>query len=187
MRTDLNPTEYNISITAQSSRASSSSSIHRGINRGTPVLKAPGHCQETISFTQNPQYIFEASPTMASTHQAAIIPQNGTGPLAVVQRETPTPGPNEILVEVHAVALNPVDCYQRDMGMFIEEYPAVVGSDVSGIVAKTGSSVTLQPGTRVTAFASAFLTKEIRTTAHCRDTYSFRGGGYRSPGVILFH
>lgn len=95
---------------------------------------------------------------MASTHQAAIIPQKG-GPLAVVQRETPTPGPNEILVEVHAVALNPVDCYQRDMGMFIEEYPAVVGSDVSGIVVKTGSSVTLQPGTRVTAFASAFLHK----------------------------
>ncbi|KAJ6107869.1 zinc binding protein [Penicillium sp. IBT 18751x] len=93
---------------------------------------------------------------MSTTHQAAIVPQKG-GPLAVVQRETPTPAPNELLIEVHAVALNPVDIYQRDMGMFIQEYPAVLGSDVSGIVAKTGSSVTLAPGTRVTAFASAFM------------------------------
>ncbi|KAJ5665540.1 GroES-like protein [Penicillium maclennaniae] len=93
---------------------------------------------------------------MSTTHQAAIVPQKG-GPLAVVQRETPTPAPNELLIEVHAVALNPVDIYQRDMGMFIQEYPAVLGSDVSGIVAKTGSSATLAPGTRVTAFASAFM------------------------------
>ena len=93
---------------------------------------------------------------MSTTHQAAIVPQKG-GPLAIVQRETPTPAPNELLIQVHAVALNPVDIYQRDRGMFITDYPAVLGSDVSGIVAKVGSSVTLAPGTRVTAFASAFM------------------------------
>ncbi|KAJ5191250.1 zinc binding protein [Penicillium cinerascens] len=97
---------------------------------------------------------------MSSTHQAAIIPQQG-GPLSIVQRPTPTPGPKELLIEVHAVAVNPVDVYQRDMGIFISEYPAVVGSDVSGIVVKSGSSVdtVIPEGTRVTAFASAFYQK----------------------------
>jgi NADPH:quinone reductase-like Zn-dependent oxidoreductase len=95
------------------------------------------------------------------THQAAVIPQKG-GPLAVIQRQTPEPGAEELLIEVHAVALNPVDFYQRDMGIFIEDYPAVIGSDVGGVVVKTGSSVssdTPKPGTRVTAFASAFMQK----------------------------
>ncbi|OQD73361.1 hypothetical protein PENDEC_c015G04747 [Penicillium decumbens] len=93
-----------------------------------------------------------------SSHQAAILPQKG-GPLAIVQRPTPSPGPNELLIEVHAVALNPVDIHQRDKGVFVEAYPAVVGSDVSGIVAETGSAVSTPKGTRVTAFASAFLRK----------------------------
>ncbi|KAL3485451.1 chaperonin 10-like protein [Aspergillus germanicus] len=95
---------------------------------------------------------------MSSTHYAAILPQKG-GPLSVEQRPTPEPGPNEILIEVKAVALNPCDYYQRDFGFPpVPIYPAVIGSDTAGIVAKVGSSVTTAPppGTRVIAFASSF-------------------------------
>jgi NADPH:quinone reductase-like Zn-dependent oxidoreductase len=95
---------------------------------------------------------------MASTHQAAVIPEKG-GPFAVASRPTPKPGPHEILVEVKAVALNPVDHYQRDFGMMVPTYPAVVGSDVAGIVAEIGSEVktSLTVGSRVLAFASGFF------------------------------
>ncbi|KXX73817.1 Zinc-binding alcohol dehydrogenase domain-containing protein cipB [Madurella mycetomatis] len=95
---------------------------------------------------------------MTQTHLAAILPQKG-GPLSVQERPTPEPGPNEVLIEVKAVALNPVDYYQRDMGFPpVPVYPAVIGSDTAGVVAKLGSNVTTvpKPGSRVIAFASSF-------------------------------
>ncbi|CAM1504938.1 Fc.00g025290.m01.CDS01 [Cosmosporella sp. VM-42] len=94
---------------------------------------------------------------MTKTHQAAVLPQKG-GPVLVQARTTPEPGPNEVLIEVKAVALNPVDYHQRDMGMPpVHIYPAVIGSDAAGIVAKVGSNVTTTTvGSRVLAFASSF-------------------------------
>ncbi|KAK5656803.1 hypothetical protein OQA88_4351 [Cercophora sp. LCS_1] len=95
---------------------------------------------------------------MARTHLAAILPQKG-GPLSVEERATPEPGPNDVLIEVKAVALNPVDYHQRDFGMPpVPIYPAVIGSDVAGIIAGVGSNVTSAPapGSRVLALASSF-------------------------------
>lgn len=95
---------------------------------------------------------------MAQQHQAAILPQKG-GPLSLGPRDTPEPGPDEVLIEVKAVALNPVDYYQRDFGMPpVPIYPAVIGSDTAGIVAKVGSNVKIAPpvGSRAIAFASSF-------------------------------
>ncbi|MCJ1419635.1 hypothetical protein MMC32_005991 [Xylographa parallela] len=95
---------------------------------------------------------------MAGNHQAAVLPQKG-GPLCVADRATPEPGPNEVLIEVKAVALNPVDYFQRDFGMPpVPSYPAVIGSDAAGLVAKVGSNVSSAPppGHRAIAFASSF-------------------------------
>ncbi|KAI0440640.1 GroES-like protein [Xylaria telfairii] len=94
---------------------------------------------------------------MPGTHKAAILPQKDTR-LTIVERATPEPGPNEILVEVKAVALNPVDYYQRDFGFPpVPFYPAMIGTDASGIVVKVGSKIsTVAPGARVIAFASSF-------------------------------
>lgn len=80
------------------------------------------------------------------------------GPLVVDERITPEPGPTEVLIEVKAVALNPMDYLQRDTNFPpVPAYPAVVGCDAAGIVAKVGSDVsTVVPGTRVLAFASSF-------------------------------
>ncbi|OJJ47815.1 hypothetical protein ASPZODRAFT_151254 [Penicilliopsis zonata CBS 506.65] len=92
------------------------------------------------------------------SHTAAMVSSAGI-PLSVVSRATPTPGPNEVLVAVKAIAFNPVDIAQRDMGLFIESYPAVVGCDVAGVIEARGADVTdsaYQPGTRVTALASSF-------------------------------
>ncbi|MCJ1399669.1 hypothetical protein MMC11_002871 [Xylographa trunciseda] len=96
---------------------------------------------------------------MTGKHQAAILPQKG-GPLSVGERATPEPGPNEVLIEVKAVALNTVDYYQRDFGNPpVPIYPAVLGSDTAGIVTKVGSQVSTAPapGRRALAFASSFF------------------------------
>lgn len=62
-----------------------------------------------------------------------------------------------------ATAINPVDWKIRDWGMFIEEYPAVVGSDAAGEVVAAGKDVQgFQAGDRV--FFQGILGKEAHST-----------------------
>ncbi|KAL4781771.1 chaperonin 10-like protein [Aspergillus varians] len=102
--------------------------------------------------------------TPPTSHRAAILPEKGS-PLSITPRQTPTPGPTEVLVKVHAIAINPVDHYQRDLGFPpIPHYPTVLGSDTAGTIVSLGSEVppdTPRPGTRVVALASGFY-KENR-------------------------
>ncbi|MGF6305872.1 NADPH:quinone reductase-like Zn-dependent oxidoreductase [Bradyrhizobium sp. i1.8.4] len=70
----------------------------------------------------------------------------------------PTPGPDEILVQVHAAGLNPID-NMIPKGVFKAilrfRLPATLGSDVAGVVLEVGSRVTrFKPGDEV--FASIF-------------------------------
>ncbi|KAI9726274.1 MAG: hypothetical protein M1828_001547 [Chrysothrix sp. TS-e1954] len=94
------------------------------------------------------------------THQAAILPSKGAA-FSIEPRVTPTPGPNDLLILVKNIALNPVDHAQRAFGFFVEHYPAVLGSDIAGTVISAGSSApsAFKPGTRVAAFAPAFYTR----------------------------
>lgn len=60
----------------------------------------------------------------------------------------PTPGPRDLLVEVRAVSVNPVDTKVR-AGTFTKE-PKILGWDAAGIVRAVGAEVTLfQPGDEV--------------------------------------
>ena len=70
----------------------------------------------------------------------------------------PVPKPDEILVQIYAVGLNPID-YMIPKGMFKRilsfQLPATLGSDLAGIVVEAGSRVTrFKPGDAV--FASVF-------------------------------
>lgn len=92
-------------------------------------------------------------------HLAAILPSKGH-PLELVERPTPTPGPTDLLIQVKSIALNPIDHYMRDMGFVISSYPAIVGSDIAGIVLSQGSAVpdnAPKPGTRVAGFCPCFF------------------------------
>ncbi|KAF2427692.1 zinc-binding oxidoreductase-like protein CipB [Tothia fuscella] len=94
-----------------------------------------------------------------SEHLAATVPGEGS-PLEITRRTTPKPGPGELLIEVKAVALNPVDHFQRDTGLYLSEYPAVLGFDAAGIVLSAGPSVGAnapKPGTRIATFTSAWF------------------------------
>lgn len=99
------------------------------------------------------------SPQVPEQHLAAILPSPASA-LQVIHRPTPTPGPAELLIQVKSIALNLIDWAMRDHGIFLTSYPAIVGSDISGIVISAGSSVPSdapKPGTRVSAAAPCFF------------------------------
>ncbi|MFC4042649.1 NADP-dependent oxidoreductase [Dactylosporangium siamense] len=62
--------------------------------------------------------------------------------LRVVEVDIPVPGPTEILVEMHAAGVNPVDWKVRAGGGVLGVPPFTVGWELSGVVAATGTGVT---------------------------------------------
>ncbi|MDN5759022.1 MAG: zinc-binding dehydrogenase [Tomitella sp.] len=76
--------------------------------------------------------------------KAAVLKDFG-GPeaLAVEEMEVPRPGPGEVLVRVRASSANPVDAMVRE-GVANPQLPlpAVLGSDVAGVIEAVGDGVT---------------------------------------------
>ncbi|TAA72002.1 quinone oxidoreductase family protein [Planococcus salinarum] len=73
--------------------------------------------------------------------------------LQYIEQERPTPGDNEVLVEVKAIGINYADTARRE-GQYVvpTPLPYVPGSEVAGVVAEVGSKVTkFQVGMRVSA------------------------------------
>ncbi len=74
-------------------------------------------------------------------------------PLELTEREAPAAGPGEVLVEVHAASVNPVDLKTRNgdlREMLKYRFPLVLGMDLSGLVRTVGPGVTgWQPGDEV--------------------------------------
>ena len=69
--------------------------------------------------------------------------------LELVDRATPAPASGEVRVRHHAVGLNFIDTYQRT-GLYPLTLPAVLGSEMAGVVEAVGDGVTtLQVGDRV--------------------------------------
>ncbi|KAL7278934.1 GroES-like protein [Trametes coccinea BRFM310] len=84
------------------------------------------------------------------TQQKALLLQAKHGEFVVGTRPVPKPGPGEILVRNEASALNPVDWKIQTYGLFLETYPAVLGSEAAGVVEAVGEGVTeYKPGDRV--------------------------------------
>jgi NADPH:quinone reductase-like Zn-dependent oxidoreductase len=77
---------------------------------------------------------------MTTENKAAWIDSKGQA-LRVGPAEIFKPGPGEVLIKNHAIGLNPVDYYRRDSGMFVQEWPVIVGSDVAGEIVEVGEDV----------------------------------------------
>ncbi|KAM5538084.1 hypothetical protein V8D89_008281 [Ganoderma adspersum] len=71
----------------------------------------------------------------------SLFLESKLGQLAVRSTETPRPGPDEILVKIEATALNPLDWKIQSLGLYIENYPAVLGFDAAGTIAQVGEDV----------------------------------------------
>ena len=90
------------------------------------------------------------------TNTAAWIGTRGAQ-LEVGPAPYPTPGPDQLVVRNHAVAVNPLDWLIQVAGSVVYRwltYPGVLGSDVAGEVVEVGSAVTrFRVGDRVLAHA----------------------------------
>ena len=79
---------------------------------------------------------------------------SGSSSLHLADTATPTPGPNEVLVENKALSINPVDFKTARGGAMYNaitaDAPTIVGWDISGEVTQVGAGVTqFKPGDAV--------------------------------------
>jgi len=83
------------------------------------------------------------------------VPEPG-GPekLQLADVPTPTPGPKQALVRIHAAGVNFIDVYFR-IGLYKADLPITLGNEGAGTVEAVGPEVTeVKPGDRV-AYAMA--------------------------------
>lgn len=86
---------------------------------------------------------------MTATNQAAYLDKAGN---ALEVRDAPMPkaGSGELIVKNAAVAINPLDWHMADHGVFVSQWPAILGCDVAGEVYEVGPDVaTFKRGDRV--------------------------------------
>lgn len=84
--------------------------------------------------------------------RAAYIEQTGSPDVIKVgELPKPEPGPGQVLVKVHAAALNPIDLYIRSGLVAMPlAFPYVIGCDLAGTVEKVGPGGSrYKPGDRV--------------------------------------
>lgn len=86
---------------------------------------------------------------MNGTMKAVVALGPGVDDLRDIDLPLPMPGPHDLVVEVRAVSVNPVDYKQRSRIVLGDE-PRVLGFDAAGIVRQVGAEVTLfSPGDEV--------------------------------------
>jgi zinc-binding alcohol dehydrogenase family protein len=87
------------------------------------------------------------------------LPIDNSESLQDILLPEPQPGPRDLLVEVRAISVNPVDTKVRRNAAPEAGQPKVLGWDVAGVVKAVGSEVSLfQPGERV--FYAGDLTRQ---------------------------
>lgn len=100
----------------------------------------------------------------------AVIAETYGGPevLELTDVADPQVGPNGVLVQVHASSVNPVDWKLRKgllSPIVSVRFPVIWGCDLSGVVEKVGSAVTLfKPGDEVYGFKHGKVAKTYRGT-----------------------
>lgn len=91
--------------------------------------------------------------------KAAVLTAFGGAEVFEIQNvPKPTPKPNQVLVQVCATSINPVD-YQTRRGDYKDyvQLPAIIGVDVSGVVEAVGETVTgFKPGDEVYYYPQIF-------------------------------
>ncbi|MFL0497827.1 NADP-dependent oxidoreductase [Priestia megaterium] len=77
--------------------------------------------------------------------RAMVIDRYGKVPMRLAEMPTPDIGEYEVLAEIHAASINPVDFKIRDgkVKLLVKyKMPLILGNDFSGVVAKVGAKVT---------------------------------------------
>jgi NADPH2:quinone reductase len=113
----------------------------------------------------------------------AILVHEFGGPEALRFEEvaTPTPGPGQVLVKVHAAGVNPYDTYMRAGTYAIKpQLPYTPGSDAAGVIEAVGSRVSkVRTGDRV-------YTAKTITGAYAEYALATEAQVYRLPQNVSF-
>lgn len=83
-----------------------------------------------------------ASETSTKTQSGITIAEVNAPFTIVKDLPVPVPGPDQLLVKSLVVGINPVESFMYHTGILVTSFPAILGSDVSGIVLSVGSAVT---------------------------------------------
>ena len=82
-------------------------------------------------------------------HAIEVAETGGPEVLTYVEKPTPSPGPDEVLIAADAIGVNYIDTYFRS-GQYPRELPFVLGTEVCGTVAAVGDDVAaIKVGDRV--------------------------------------
>ncbi|KAK5941858.1 hypothetical protein PMZ80_005809 [Knufia obscura] len=66
----------------------------------------------------------------------------------------PAPASQEVVVRIHAVAINPIDAYRQARGIYTPSYPYILGFDAAGDVVSCGDEVSdVKPGDKIIALS----------------------------------
>ncbi|KAH8805035.1 chaperonin 10-like protein [Xylogone sp. PMI_703] len=92
------------------------------------------------------------------TSHGALVIKNLKQPAVFINRLTPEPNEDEVLIKVSIVGLNPHDGPGKAFGLFIKDtLPTPIGVDVVGTVVKVGPGVTkFRVGDQIMAFGDQF-------------------------------
>lgn len=99
--------------------------------------------------------------SMSTFRTAVVRTPGGPGSIEIIDVPVVEPGPGEVLVEIAAAPVNPVDLgvaggFFHAMGLIDQPERTGLGWDFAGIVVATGSDVDLAVGTRVAGLVVGF-------------------------------
>ncbi|KAK8000830.1 GroES-like protein [Apiospora marii] len=135
-----------------------------------------------------------AGPTVTTPqpkNMAAWLTSPKSRPFRVAEAPVPVPGPDEVLVRVRAVALNPVDWFIQNMGIIVPAeggYPAIIGCDLAGEVVSVGTNVSgsFAPGDRVCGLAGGHEAGDFTSGAFQLYAKADRGLLARIPDGVAY-
>lgn len=124
------------------------------------------------------------------------------GPFEIRSSFLRAPGPGEVVIQVRAVAVNPIDAITGPLRRLVTpwvRYPTVIGSDVAGEITDVGEGVTrLRRGDRVLGYAAGqerlrnnpeeggfqhYVTVLERVCTRLPDTVSYEQGAVLPLGI----
>ncbi|KAJ3545784.1 hypothetical protein NMY22_g2297 [Coprinellus aureogranulatus] len=79
---------------------------------------------------------------MSPIVQKALLLKEKFGDFVLGEVPIPKPGKDEVLLKIHASALNPVDWKLSKYDYSIEQFPSIRGSDIAGEIVELGEGVT---------------------------------------------
>jgi NADPH:quinone reductase-like Zn-dependent oxidoreductase len=122
--------------------------------------------------------------TATATRMRAVVCHRPTRPgaLRVEEFDRPVVGDGEVLVRVHASSANPLDMFHLSPVSYVQRgfKPAIVGTDVAGVVEEVGRNVSVfKPGDELFGAARGAFAEYVSVSPD-------KGGVVRKPAGVSF-